>query len=92
MNEDRITAHPTPNPNAMTFVVAGGLPDPARRSFASAADATGHALGVALLALDGVASLFMVNDFVTVTKVPDAAWEDLAPRVIATLSASLAEG
>ena len=89
MRNQAVSAHPTPNPNAMKFTVAGGLPDPERRSFTSAADASGHALGAALFALGGVASLFMVNDFVTVTKAPDAAWPELAPRVISEIAGQL---
>ena len=86
MSDQAVSAQPTPNPNAMKFTVAGGLPDRERRSFASAADAAGHRLGAAIFALGGVQSLFMVNDFVTVTKAPEAAWAELAPRVIATLA------
>ena len=35
--------------------------------------------GAALLAIDGVTSVFMTADFVTLSKVPDAAWETIAP-------------
>jgi hypothetical protein len=36
-----------------------------------------------------VGSLFMVDDFVTVTKLPDADWQQLAPRVVAVMERAL---
>ena len=39
----------------------------------------------ALFELEGVASLFMVDDFVTVIKTPDATWEKLVPEVQAVM-------
>jgi hypothetical protein len=81
----------TPNPNAGKFVV--GMPvveGKASKSFYSAGQAAGTPVAEALFGLDGVASLFMVEDFITVTKVPDADWSALAPRVIETIEATLA--
>ncbi len=40
------------------------------------------AFGQALLAVPGVASVFGVVDFVTVTRQPDADWDDIVPAVI----------
>ena len=73
---------PTPNPNAGKFivdrnVVAGN----ASISFYNPEDAADHALGAALFELEGVASLFMVDDFVTVTKSADVSWDRLVPEV-----------
>jgi hypothetical protein len=80
----------TPNPNAGKFstgraVVAGK----ASRSYYSAAQAAGDPLAERLFQLDGVASLFMVDDFVTVTKQPDAQWQVLAPRVVDVMQRAL---
>ncbi|MFO7635390.1 MAG: NifU N-terminal domain-containing protein [Caldilinea sp.] len=66
----------TPNPNAMKFTL------PARcfakpLSFASREDADAHPLAAAIFALGGVYNVFMVQDFVTVNKFPDVAWETL---------------
>jgi hypothetical protein len=80
---------PTPNPNAGKFAVAGGLPDPERRSFSSAAAASDHPIGRALFAIPGVASVFMVGDFVTVTKADEADWSELIDRIIAALEEAL---
>jgi hypothetical protein len=85
-----IRAQPTPNPNAMKFtlprpVVAGR----ASKSFFNAAQAASDPLAEALFRLDGVASLFMVADFITVTKAPDADWHRLAGDVESTIRESL---
>lgn len=76
----------TPNPNAGKFVVGRPVVDgPASKSFYSAQHAAGNAVAEALFELDGVASIFMVEDFITVTKQPDAEWPVLAPMVIAAI-------
>lgn len=81
----------TPNPNAGKFsadrrIVEGR----ASRSYYGAAQAAEDDVARALFALPGVASVFMVDDFVTVTKQPDAQWDALVPQVIATLERTLA--
>jgi hypothetical protein len=81
-----INFNPTPNPNAGKFtvgrsVVAGNT----SRSFHTPEQAAAEPIAAALFELEGVASIFMVEDFVTVTKRPDADWSDLIPRVTSTL-------
>jgi hypothetical protein len=61
------------------------------RSFASAAQAADHPVAAALFSVAGVSSVFMVSDFVTVTKAPDIAWAELAPRVEAAIRAVLSD-
>jgi NFU1 iron-sulfur cluster scaffold homolog, mitochondrial len=76
----------TPNPNAGKFTVGRTLvPDNKSRSFYNAAQAEPDPIASALFQLDGVASVFMVEDFVTVTKQPEAEWSDLISRVTDTL-------
>lgn len=80
----------TPNPNAGKFVVGGPVVEgKASKSFYSAGQAAGTPVAEALFTLDGVVSLFMVEDFITVTKTPNADWSVLAPLVIRTIEASL---
>jgi hypothetical protein len=70
----------TPNPNAMKFVV----PDvrfAAPSSFASPQAAAANPLAAALFALDGVYNVFMAQDFVTVNKRPDVAWDSLSASI-----------
>jgi hypothetical protein len=76
----------TPNPHAGKFTVGRVLVEGRRgRTFASAQEAAGDPLAARLFAVPGVASVFVVADFVTVTKDADAAWAELAPRVQAAL-------
>lgn len=82
---------PTPNPNAGKFTVDRPVVEgKASKSFYSAAQAAADPVAAALFALDGVASVFMVDDFVTVTKTPEADWNALVPAVTATIEQSMA--
>lgn len=82
----QIQFQPTPNPNAGKFVTGRTIVEgTGSRSFYTADQAAADPLASALFGLDGVASIFMVEDFVTVTKQPDADWSDLIPTVIETM-------
>jgi NFU1 iron-sulfur cluster scaffold homolog, mitochondrial len=82
---------PTPNPNAGKFVVGRTIVEgKASRSFYNAEQAASDPVAAALFELDGVVSIFMVEDFVTVTKQPSADWSDLIPQVSETLERTLA--
>jgi NFU1 iron-sulfur cluster scaffold homolog, mitochondrial len=81
-----IRFQPTPNPNAGKFVAGRTVVEGrSSRSFYNAEQAAADPVARALFALDGVASIFMVEDFVTVTKQQDADWSELIPRVIDTM-------
>lgn len=85
-----VTFQRTPNPNAGKFVVGRPVVEgKASKSYYSAGQAAGDRVAEALFSLDGVSSLFMVEDFITVTKVESTEWAVLAPRVIETIEASL---
>ncbi len=63
-----------PNPNALKFTVGREVGGP--KTFAAGSD-TEDPAAAELLALPGVTSVFMTADFVTVSKAPDASWEDI---------------
>lgn len=71
------TPSSTPNPNALRFTLDAPVPDNVEQS----------AFGQAVLSVPGVASLFGVNDFVTVTRSDDAPWDD----IVAAVQAAAAE-
>jgi hypothetical protein len=82
----QVRFQPTPNPNAGKFTVDRTLVEGrSSRSFHSPEQAAADPVAAALFELDGVASIFMVEDFVTVTKQPAADWSELVPRVTDTL-------
>ncbi len=66
----------TPNPNALKFSVGVDVGGPATFAAGSEVD---DPTGAALLGIDGVTSVFMTADFVTLSKDPDASWETIAP-------------
>lgn len=71
-----VTVTPTPNPNALKFTVGAEFPAP--QSFAVGAEVD-DPIAAALLGLTGVTSVFMSADFVTISKSPDAFWDEIAP-------------
>jgi hypothetical protein len=71
----------TPNPDAMKFTLDVTLP--AMLNVTDPADAAGDAFAEAVFAAGGVASVFGVNDFVTITRQPGAAWEPIVEAVTA---------
>jgi hypothetical protein len=90
MPKTNVRFSPTPNPNAGKFTLDRKvLEGTSSKSFYNATDAADHPLASALFELEGVVSLFMVDDFVTVTKTPSASWETLIPQIQATIEQAL---
>jgi hypothetical protein len=86
MSDTTVRFQPTPNPNAGKFTLNRKvIEDSTSKSFYNADDAADHPLASALFELEGVVSLFMVEDFVTVTKAAETGWESLIPKVQAVL-------
>jgi hypothetical protein len=86
MADTAVRFQPTPNPNAGKFIANRSLVEgKSSRSFYNAEQAAADPVANALFDVEGVASIFMVEDFVTVTKQADADWSELIPRVIETM-------
>ena len=73
-----ITPQPTPNPNALKFTVGVDVGGPA--TFVAGGDIDDPS-AAEILQLDGVTSVFMTADFVTISKTQDSDWETIAPEV-----------
>jgi len=71
---------PTPNPNAVKFILDKPVVE-APASFFDAEAAQGHCLATELFGVPGVSSLLMLGDFITVNKRPDVRWDGIAGRV-----------
>jgi hypothetical protein len=78
---------PTPNPNAQKFVLDRVVSDPPM-SFFNAESAVNHPLAGRLFSIEGVSSLLLLGDFVTVNKRPDASWAAIRQKVKQVLSAA----
>lgn len=66
----------TPNPNALKFVVGVDVGGPA--TFVADREID-DPTARALVDIEGVTSVFMTADFVTLSKAPDASWDMIAP-------------
>ena len=74
MSELNVRVEGTPNPNAAKFVLDRPVLGDGSRSYFDAQTAENDPLARRLFAIDGVRALFMVDDFITVTKRDDADW------------------
>lgn len=81
------TPSPTPNPNATRFTLDVMLP--ATINITSADAARGDPFAEAVFSAGGVASIYGVNDFVTVSRQPGADWEPIVAAVQAAAEAHL---
>jgi Fe-S cluster biogenesis protein NfuA len=72
-----VNIEPTPNPDALKFIVQRPLLRSGVRSFRDFGSAVGDSLGSAVFALGKVTSVFYMDRFVTVNKEPVAEWSDL---------------
>lgn len=82
MAPEPVSVHvqPTPNVNALKFVLNRRVTEGRSQTFRSVQDAVASPLAAALLAIPGVIQTFFLNDFVTVTRDPGASWDEIAPR------------
>ncbi|HET6568562.1 MAG TPA: NifU N-terminal domain-containing protein [Rhodothermales bacterium] len=77
-----IDFEPTPNPNSLKFTASGRAFIPSgMESFNAAEQAAGHPLGAPLFEIEGVTNVFVLPQFLTVTKRPDADWDDVIPAI-----------
>jgi hypothetical protein len=79
---------PTPNPNAMKFILDGEISQGAV-SFFNPGSAGDYPLARQLFAIPGITSLLFLGDFLTVNKSPEAKWKPITSAVTKTLSTAL---
>lgn len=77
-----VSPEPTPNPNAMKFSVGRPVGGPATFTSAETAE---DPTAAEILRIDGVVSVFMTSDFVTLTKSAEADWETITPQALEAL-------
>ncbi len=86
-----VIVQPTPNVNALKFVVNRRLTEGKSQTFRPPTEAQTSPLAAALLAIPGVVQVFFLNDFITVTRDPSASWEVLAGQAEAVIKRYFAQ-
>lgn len=79
---------PTPNPNAMKFSL--GRPVGGPGTFTRGAESPEGFIRD-LLDVEGVGSIFLTADFVTISKTPGGSWESIIPSATAILETEFAD-
>lgn len=86
-------AAPTPNPNSLRLTRRDGRPvlppeslPGGMLSATSPEQAAELPIALALLSIPGIAGVFALADFLTVTRSPGTAWDALLPAVEAVLA------
>jgi hypothetical protein len=82
---DVIEVLSTPNPNAMKFILERAAFPAAVSCFNPEAAGVAHPLAKSLFEIDGVKSILLLNDFVTVNKSAEAKWPALRKAILRTL-------
>lgn len=82
-----INLEPTPNPNAIKYILDAPLTTGQSLAFANPgeADAAGDSLGQALFKIPGVTGVFYMDRFVTVAKEAETSFHAIHPHVIAAV-------
>ncbi len=79
----RLRFEATPNPNAFKVTAPTNFCNGSR--IIASKEKANSPVAKALMEVPGVVSLFFLNDFVTVTKRPEADWEAILPLVKSAL-------
>ncbi|HUN41116.1 MAG TPA: NifU family protein [Acetobacteraceae bacterium] len=82
----------TPNPATLKFLPGRYVMEAGTADFAGPSSAERSPLALALFDLQGVARVFLGNDFITVTKIDEIDWASLKPQVLATIMEHFVSG
>ncbi|CAA7616317.1 NifU family protein [Magnetospirillum sp. UT-4] len=87
-----IQTEPTPNPSTLKFLPGREVMGRGTADFAAADRAANSPLATRLFAIDGVASVFLGGDFITIGKDGAVEWSVLKPQVLAAIMEHYASG
>jgi len=81
-----IQTQDTPNPNSLKFLPGMEVLESSTMDFPSVSEASCSPLAKLLFRIEGVKSVFLGPDFITITKVDnEAEWKSIKPEVFATI-------
>ncbi len=87
-----IQTEPTPNPSTLKFLPGRDVMGVGTADFLTAEGSKGSPLASRLFGVDGVASVFLGGDFITVGKAGDADWSVLKPQILAAIMEHYSSG
>jgi hypothetical protein len=76
----RIDVQPTPNVHALKFALDRRVTEGKSQTYTSAEQTTQAPLAGKLLSVPGVRMVFLLNDFITLTRDPTYEWNAIAPE------------
>lgn len=74
-----IRIQPTPNPSAIKITLSAKVTQGKSETYSSAAQAAANPLAAKLFGIAGVKQVFLLNDFITLTKEMNADWQSIIP-------------
>jgi NFU1 iron-sulfur cluster scaffold homolog, mitochondrial len=80
-----IQTEPTPNPATLKFLPGRAVMEAGTANFTRPEEARRSPLATRLFEIDGVGGVFLGNDFITVTKMPNRDWDAMKPVVLAAV-------
>jgi hypothetical protein len=78
----------SPNEHALKFTIGQPAVESGHKTYANAEEAEESPVAKILFTLEGVASVFLMADFITVTKKTDASWDTLQSAAVEAIQAS----
>ena len=84
-----IRTRETPNPNALQFVLNAQILDYGNKSWSTKEDCLDDKMGQALFATESVTNVYIMENFVTVTKGDGANWSFLSPKIWKEIDATV---
>ena len=84
-----VRVQPTPNPDAFQFILNGKVIGDGTKTFDSPEDSVNDILGKALFGIFGVQSIYLKENFVTITKSNTVGWHTLMEKTGHTLEEHL---
>ena len=87
-----IKAQETPNPNSLKFLIGVELNVKEPVSFSIGDSSVNSSIARSVLSIDGVNSLMIATDYITVTKYEDYSWDVIKILILSTLTECLSSG
>ena len=77
-----VSVSTTPNENAMKYTLNCNSVESGHKTYANVEAAKDSPVAKALFAIDGVTQVFLMADFISVTKKPEASWGSLETAIL----------